>query len=207
MDYRCSLVCLLLITTSYHIAFAQFAGNREPAFARIPEQLNEKAILECLPKLKGFISSEETGSLDSLKTKAERVYGLKRPMIQYRELIYKNQGNEKWKIEFYLLPNSLWGKEKYKLKFFRTTDTGVYVEVPAPIKDDVMTKEAALRYAQYEQVESDDRWEKFAIPGNPEGIYKSRDFKLYELNVIRKSPKMSLLCTIASGHPFCQCSK
>ncbi len=202
-----SFVCFGLITLGCQLGFAQFDGGREPSFAQIPEQLNEKAILECLPKLKGFISSEETASLDSLKTKIERVYGFKRPLTQYRELIYKNQANEKWKVEFYLLPDSLWGKEKYKLKFFKTTDAAVYVEATAPIKDEVMTKEAALRFAQYEQVESDERWEKFVVPGDPLATYKSKDFKLFELSVFKKATKSGLICTIVGGHSYCQCSK
>jgi hypothetical protein len=201
-----SFLWIFLLLTE--LAWSQWGQKREPAaFSRVPQELNEKAIVDCLPKLKGFISSQETTSIDNLKTKIERIYGLKRPMMKYRELQYKNGPGEKWKVEFYLSPESRWSREKYKLKFFKAEESGFFVETASPLKDDFLSKDAVLKFAQYEQVDSDERWERFVMPAEPAVSYKSRDFKLYELMVSNRSPKFSLLCNMAGGHPYCQCSK
>lgn len=187
--------------------FAQKFIKREPAFSSVPRELNEKAILACLPKLMGLISAQETSSMDNLKTRIERVYGLKRSIIYYRELVYKSSAGDKWRVEFYLTSDSLWGKEKYRLKFFKASDDGSYVEAPSPIKEEFLSKDASLKFAQYEDVESDERWEKFSMPMEPTLEYKSKDFKIFELTANAKTSKTRLFCNIAGGHPFCQCLK
>ena len=203
VNYLLSIITL----STFALGETSWVGKREPAnFKLVPQELNKTAILKCLDKLKGFVSDQETASIDNLKTKIERIYGLKRPMIQYRELFYKDQSNTKWKIEFYLTPDSLWGKEKYKLKYFKADDNGAFHEAQEHNKDDLLNKEALLKFDQFEQVEGDERWEKFIIPGDPLVSYKQKDFKLFELKVIRKNPKSLLLCNIAGGHPLCQCN-
>lgn len=200
-----SLIFMFLLVNRF--GFAQVESDI--VVNNIPKTLNEKAILNCLPKLKGFLNSDELTSLDNLKTKVERVYGFKRPMIEYRELIYKDSSEQKWKVEFYLMPDSMWSKEKYKLKFFKEKSPGNFLESSPPftMKEEVLNKEAVLRYAQYESIQSDERWERFAIPGSPKGSYKSKDFKLFELTVVVSPPKGMLTCTMAGGFPVCSCSK
>lgn len=198
----------LFITFCSFAAEAQWKGRRDPAaFARVPEQLNEKALVDCLPRLKGYLSKQETNSLDNLKTKIERIYGMQRPLIEFRELIYKNQAEQRFKVEFYLIPGSLWGKESYRLKQFRASESGAFVEQVTTGKDETSNREALLRFAQFEQIENDERWERFAIPGNPKVLYKSKNFKIFEITAEILAPKKRLTCNITGGYPFCSCSQ
>lgn len=176
------------------------------AFSRVPQAQNEKAIVECLDRLKGFISSQETTNLDNLKTKIERIYGLKQSKIQYRELFYKNQAEEKWRVEFYLIPDSPKGKEKYRLKFYKLREGEGYSETLSPEKEEVMDLDKMLKFGHAEEVETDERWERFDLPKDPTVNYKVKNFKAFELSVALKKPKTSLVCNMAGGHPFCQCT-
>jgi hypothetical protein len=199
-------LCLLLSSFSAH---GEWTANekRLPAFSRIPQEQNEKAIIGCLPKLKGFISTQETSSLDNLKTKIERIYGMMRPLIYYRELSYKNQAGDKFKVEFYLTSDSKWGKEKYRLKFFQISEKGEFVAMASLVKEETLEKDAILKFAQYEDVLSDERWERFSMPRSPEVSFKSKDFKLFEITTAFKGIGSKLLCNLAGGHPLCQCLK
>ena len=142
---------------SFSLSWAQGSPRRDPAaFARVPQELNEKAVLKCLPRMKGFLTSRENTDLDALKTKIELVFGMQKPLIEYRELVYKNQADETWKVEFHLFYGSRWGKEQYLVKFFKTSGGVGFVEAPSPLKDTLLNKDAALRFAQHEQIERAD---------------------------------------------------
>lgn len=202
------LFIVVLFQSPSLTSWAQWPTSRSPAAANQgPRELNEKAINNCLTKTKGILTSKDLGSLDNLKIFIERVYGLQKPMMHFRELIYKNQNNEKWRNDFHLMPDSLWGKEKYKMKAFKANEQGVFGEALGTKDDALLSKEAVLKYAQYEEIESDERWERFAVPGDPSLSYKSRDFKIYDLLVKSAIGRYTLSCTVASGRPFCQCSK
>ena len=182
-------------------------ATREPAFARIPKAQNEKMVVQCLSRLKGYITDAETSSVDSLKTKVERVYGLRKSMIYYRELIYRNSASERWRVEFYLIGESKWGNEKFRLKFYKASRDGDFMPTHSPSgKEEIVDKDGALKYAQFEEILSDERWERFLVPGDPSVNYKMKDFKLFELNVISKKPKSNLSCVIAGGFPHCICN-
>jgi hypothetical protein len=158
-----------------------------------------------LPKLKGFVSNAETSNLDKLVTKAARIFGLRKLSIQYRELTYKDQQNDKWRVEFYILPGPLLGPEKYKLKYFKFNESGFGVEVDTASREDNINKETLLRFAQAENIQSDERWEKYLVPGVPEFSYKKKDFKVFELTVKSEKPSFKLLCKLEENFPFCQC--
>lgn len=184
---------------------AEWGKSRSPSsFSRIPQEQNEKAITQCLDRLTGFVSAEETTNLDNLKTKIERVYGMKQASIQFRELFYKTQAGEKWRVEFYLTSDSTKGKEKYRLKFFKQKDGEGYSETFSPVKEETLDLAKMLKYAHEEEIETDERWEKFGAPLVPLVSYKIKNFKIFELSASK--PKASLLCNIAGGHPFCQCN-
>ena len=228
------------------------------AFSRVPQAQNEKAIVECLDRLRGFISTQETTNLDNLKTKIERIYGMKQSKIHYRELFYKNQVGEKWRVEFYLLteafkvdapktnaastdapsgktlsastnspginvsatdtqkidtsktdtskPEVTKAKDKYRLKFYKLKEGEGYAEALSPEKEEVLDLDKMLKFGHAEEIEADERWERFELPKDPTVNYKLKNFKAFELSVALKKPKTSLLCNMAGGHPFCQCS-
>jgi len=201
------LPILSLVLSIVHFAYGEWGKTRDPAaFSRIPQEQNEKSIVDCLDRLKGFVSSQETTSLDNLKTKIERIYGMKQSKIYYRELFYKNQAGEKWRVEFYLLAESLKGKEKYRLKFYKLKDGVGYAETFSPDKEEVLDIEKMLKFGHAEEIETDERWERFEIPTEPVVNYKLKNFKVFELSAVLKKPKASLVCNLAGGHPFCQCS-
>jgi cupin superfamily acireductone dioxygenase involved in methionine salvage len=157
-----------------------------------------------------MITADDTSSLDLLKNKIERVYGYQRPVIDYRELVYKSHSAEEWKVQFVLLPGSVWGKEKYKFKFFKATEAGAWVEQAPLIKEDHINKDALLKYAQDQTIASDERWERFVIPGNPYFKFKSKNFKVFELNLEINPPisvpkKSTLSCNLTGIQPFCLC--
>lgn len=201
------MVISFFVMISASSVLAQWGDQRKsPDFNRIPREQNKKAIIECLSKVKDLITDDEASNLDSLKTMIERTYGLNKSYIKYRELYYKTQNGEKWRAEFYLTPDSVWGKEKYKLKFFKSGDTGAYTEASTPpIKELVLDKAAVLKFAQFEEVETDERWESFFVPKEPTARFKSKNFKLFELNIEQSSSHSSLNCSLVSAQPICQC--
>lgn len=251
---KISLFFTLLIFSAG--ARSEWGDRRKPMdYNRIPREQNKKSIMSCLTKLKDLISDKEASSLDALKTMIERMYVLNKSYIKYRELYYKTQAGEKWRAEFYLTPDSVWGREKYKLKFFKgeARDGGyVYLEAdpptlnlgapspnspssnslnsgapspnPAqgsgspinstmnpsslnsPLKESVLDKSAALKFAQDQEVETDERWESFFAPKEPLVKFKSKNFKLFELSVEWSGNHTSALnCTMVSEQPVCQC--
>ncbi len=198
-------IMLTYIALGASPGLTEWGKSRTPSsFSRIPQEQNEKAITQCLDRLAGFISVEETTNLDNLKTKIERIYGMKQASIQFRELFYKTQTGEKWRVEFYLTTDSTKGKEKYRLKFFKQKEGEGYSETFSPVKEETLDLTKMLKYAHEEEIESDERWEKFGSPLVPLVSYKIKNFKIFELSASK--PKASLLCNIAGGHPFCQCT-
>lgn len=251
--YHLPIILNLVFILGFDFAYGEWGKNKDlAAFSRVPQAQNEKAIVECLDRLKGFISSQETTNLDNLKTKIERIYGMKQSKIHYRELFYKNQTGEKWRVEFYLLTespkstastteiskanvssiyalktenssatpilatdasktlapvaDSSKGKEKYRLKFYKLKEGEGYAESLSPIKEEILDLEKMLKFGHAEEVEVDERWERFELPKDPVVNYKIKNFKAFELSVALVKPKTSLLCNMAGGHPFCQCS-
>ncbi len=198
----------LIITLFWGIrSYSEWGKSRSPAaFSKIPQEKNEKSIVECLDRLKGFISTQETTNLNNLKTKIERIYGMKQSVIQYRELLYKNPMGEKWRVEFYLTSDSLKGKEKYRLKYFKLKEGEGFSETLAPDKEDVVEISKMLKFGHAEEIETDERWERFGTPLEPDVSFKSKNFNVFELSATSKRSKSKLLCNIAGGHPFCQCS-
>lgn len=203
------VISLMMLFWYEPYCLAQWGDRKKtPDFNRIPREQNKKSIIECLVKVKDIISDTETYNLDSLKTLIERVYGLNKSYIKYRELLYKTQTGERWRVEFYLIPDSLWGNEKYKVKFFKAEDKngGAFGEVLSPpIKDSILDKASVLKYAQFEEVEVDERWESFFVPKDPTVKFKSKNFKLFELIVEQSLNHTTLNCSIVSGQSVCQC--
>lgn len=220
--YRVSIILSLVFGFGFENAYSEWGKTKDSAaFSRVPQAQNEKAIVECLDRLRGFISSHETTNLDNLKTKIERIYGMKQSRIQYRELFYKNQAGEKWRVEFYLLADTSKNDtpkadtlkadtskktDKYRLKFYKLKEGEGYAEALSPEKEEVMDLDKMLKFGHAEEVEVDERWERFELPKDPTVNYKLKNFKAFELSVMLKKPKVSLLCNMAGGHPFCQCS-
>lgn len=203
IHYRWAFISILIFSC---IGYSEWGDRRRPTnFNQIPIENNKKSITQCLRKVKDLITDSEASNLDQLKTLIERVYGLNKSFIKFRELYYKTHLGEKWRAEFDLTPESVWGKEKYKLKFFKQKDGNGYLESPGPLKESVLDKAALLRFSQDEEVESDERWESFFAPKEPQVKFKAKNFKLYELSVSFSLNKASLLCSIVSEHPYCQC--
>lgn len=260
--YLLLIIFSLIFGLGLNNAYGEWGKTKDSiAFSRVPQAQNEKAIVECLDRLRGFISTQETTNLDNLKTKIERIYGMKQSKIHYRELFYKNQAGDKWRVEFYLLNDAFKtdapkanalsanaataeaplsnapstnspainvsamdtqkigtsktdtsklevtkAKDKYRLKFYKLKEGEGYAEALSPEKEEVLDLDKMLKFGHAEEIETDERWERFELPKDPTVNYKVKNFKAFELSVVLKKPKTSLLCNMAGGHPFCQCS-
>jgi hypothetical protein len=202
------VLVFLMLLLNLELASAQWPARRDPAsLNRMPQSLNEGAVVKCLPKLQGVLTAKETASLDALKVQIERIYSLSKPMIHVRELIYRTSNNEKWRVQFFLVTDSLYGKERYRLSYFKANERGAFAEIMPPGGIKMLDKQALLVFAQDQEIESDERWERFAVPGDPAVSIKMKDFKIYELLVKQRGGKSTLLCSLGSNHPFCHCSQ
>lgn len=203
---------LVVVLFTAKPTFAQWEGSRSPAsvnFRSMPRLQNEKAIVDCLPKLKGTLGAIDISDLNKLKTQIEIYYNLQRPVLNFRELIFQNQSSERWRVEFYYFNDASTGKaiDRYRLKFFKRQMDNTWMETKANFSPDILDKEALLKFAQFERIEKDERWESFLVPGEPKVSFKSLDFVVFDLSVANKTLKGSLSCTKEKTFTVCHCFK
>lgn len=200
---------LLFLWPAMGLSANEWSWGRGPASLKKEVNLNQTAVLNCLEKMSGKLDAQSLKNLNELKTQIEIVYGLKKPQMDFREILYKTKKEEKWRMEAFIAPGSSWGKESYTLRFYkldRTNGQEIWPEVPSPIGRSELPKGELLKFAQNENILSEERWEHFLVPGDPKLEFRSKNFKLYEINARVALKGKNLACVLKGDEYICTCA-